>query len=571
MKRRIFTLLYQNSTILKRLALLFLFLFANKTASAQQLYLEIKGNSAKETSVIDSINYVKTFPNTKTVIDQVNLLSEKLAKNGYINNQIIANTQTNDSTFIYHYSLGPKTSTLHIYIGKNASIQKTLFPTQDSDTLSIPINSVENFLNTKLSELESKGFSLATLRLSNFQIKNEKLSADLVIITGSPRQLNDIVINGYDKFPKGHLKNIKRLYRDKTFNQQTLNKLQSDFNKFRFVNQTKNPEILFSQDTTKVYLYLEKAKPNKFDGFIGFANDEETQKLLFTGYLDLMLVNFINTGEEVSIYWKSDGKEQKTFNAAVQLPYIFQSPFGVKAMLNIFKQDSTFQNTKTALDIGYFFNYNTRLYLGYQSTESSDIQNLNSFSLQDFQNSFVTSTFEFTDYNTSDFLFPEKTTINLKTGFGKRQSKQNTNNQMFAEFNAHHNLYLNQKNMFSIRSQNFYLQSDDYVINELHRFGGINSIRGFQENSLQGNMFTSILTEYRYIPTTNLYVHTIIDYGYFRDDSSKTTGGLLGLGFGFGLLTNNGLLNLVYANGSTNEQSIKLSNSIVHISFKTTF
>lgn len=156
-------------------------------------------------------------------------------------------------------------------------------------------------------------------------------------------------------------------------------------------------------------------------------------------------------------------------------------------------------------------------------------------------------------------------------GLGKRQSKQNTNNQVFAQLNAHHNLYLNQKNSFNIRTQNFYLQSESYVINELHRFGGINSIRGFQENSLQGNMLTSLLTEYRYIPTTNLYVHTIVDYGYFHDESAQNSGGILGLGFGLGLLTNNGMLNLIYANGSTSNQPIKLSNSIVHISFKTTF
>jgi hypothetical protein len=43
------------------------------------------------------------------------------------------------------------------------------------------------------------------------------------------------------------------------------------------------------------------------------------------------------------------------------------------------------------------------------------------------------------------------------------------------------------------------------------------------------------------------------------------------LGFGFGLLTKNGLFNIVYANGSTGEQAIKLSSSIVHISFKAVF
>lgn len=556
---------------MKRLAPLFLFLFFFSPISAQKLYLQISGTNTTETSIIDSIGFAKTHPNVKQLTNEVNSMSPKLQKMGYFSNHIVENTRINDSIFAYKIALGKKISNLHIYIGKASDIKFSLFPYVTSDTLQIPIGNIETFLNSKLAVLEAQGYSLATLKLINQKIDGANLYADLQVITGQARQLNDIVINGYDKFPKGHLKNIKRLYRNKTFTQTTINKLENDFRKFRFVNQTKNPEILFSQDTTKVYLYLEKAKPNKFDGFIGFANDEETQKLSFTGYLDLTLVNFVNTGEELTIYWKSDGKEQKTFNANVQLPYIFKSPIGVKAMLNIFKQDSTFQNTRTALDIGYFFNYNTRLYIGYQSTESSDIQNTNSFTLLDFKNNFATTSLEYTDYNTADLLFPEKTNLNLKLGLGKRQSKRLNNNQFFAEVSAQHNYYLNPKNAINIASKNYYLQSDTYVINELYRFGGINSVRGFQENSLQANMLSSVLTEYRFIPSPSIYIHSIIDYGYYKDVSSNSNGSLLGLGIGFGLLTNNGLLNLIYANGSTNDQSIKLSNSIVHLSFKTSF
>ena len=103
------------------------------------------------------------------------------------------------------------------------------------------------------------------------------------------------------------------------------------------------------------------------------------------------------------------------------------------------------------------------------------------------------------------------------------------------------------------------------------RFGGINSIRGFNENSLQANVFSGIMAEYRYLLASNLYVHTITDYGYMQDKTTAQEDKLLGLGLGFGLFTKNGFFNVIYANGSTNEQTIKLSNSIVHISFKTNF
>ncbi len=287
--------------------------------------------------------------------------------------------------------------------------------------------------------------------------------------------------------------------------------------------------------------------------------------------MDLTLNNILNTGEKIALYWKSNGEDQKTFNLGVELPYLFKSPIGMKAQLNIFKQDSTFQNTQTAIDLGYYFNYNTRLYLGYQSAESSDINNLNTLTLSDFENQFITSTFEFAKFKHDDFLFPEISNYTLKIGTGKRESNFQNNSQFFGSLNLKHTIYLNDKNNINIKTQNFYLKSEEYIINELHRFGGINSIRGFNENSLQGNVFSSILTEYRYVLSPTIYIHSIIDYGYFQDKTTDIKGNLLGLGFGFGLLTKNGLFNLVYANGSTNNQAIKLSNSIVHISLKVKF
>ena len=551
---------------MKKIFLIVLLSSFCRNVSAQQLYLKISGQTERESKFIDSIGYVSNHLNAKSVIDENNNVAEKLIKVGFSENQIIENEKRNDSTFFFRYKLGTKTDFIHIYIGTE---NEMLFETK-KDTLIIPFSESETFLKTTLKKLEAKGFSMAKVKLINLQKKKGFLIADLNIVLEKKRQLNDIVINGYDKFPEGHKKNIKRLYRNKVFNQQNLEKLYNDFEKYRFVKQTKYPEILFTKDSTKVYVYLEKAKSNTFDGYIGFTNDEQ-KKLVFSGYVDLILNNALNSGEKLSLYWKSDGQDQKTFNLGVELPYIFKSPLGIKAQLNIFKQDSTFQNTQSAIDVGYYFNYNTRLYLGYQSTESSDIQNVNNASLNDYENSFITANFEFLNFKNDDFLFPEKTNINLKIGTGKRNSNLENNNQFFGNFTMKHNFYLNNKNIISLKSQNYYLQSDSYIINELYRFGGINSIRGFNENSLQANFFTSLLTEYRYVLAPSIYVHTIMDYGYFQDKTSNIEDNLLGLGFGFGLLTKNGLFNIVYANGSTKEQTAKLSNSIVHISFKANF
>jgi hypothetical protein len=177
----------------------------------------------------------------------------------------------------------------------------------------VKIGETESYLNALLNELEYKGYSLAKLKLINLQSKNNSLYAELFLEQGNIRVLNNIVIKGYDKFPESHKKEILRIFKNKTFNQDNLSKVHNAFEKFRFVNQIKYPEILFTKDTTKIYVYLEKAKANKFDGYIGFSNDKKNN-LELNGYLDLLLVNIMNAGENLSLYWKSDSGNQKTFN-----------------------------------------------------------------------------------------------------------------------------------------------------------------------------------------------------------------------------------------------------------------
>ena len=109
----------------------------------------------------------------------------------------------------------------------------------------------------------------------------------------------------------------------------------------------------------------------------------------------------------------------------------------------------------------------------------------------------------------------------MKSGVGKRDAKTTDSDQYFFQLNLAYNLYLNKRNILNLKTQAYYLESDDYIINELYRFGGINSIRGFNENSLQGNLYAAIMSEYRFVLAPNMYVHSITDYGYFQDETSN--------------------------------------------------
>ncbi|RED19665.1 hypothetical protein BD847_3952 [Flavobacterium cutihirudinis] len=568
--------------LLKHLFRILFFYLLSISAHGQNFHLTIKGINESESKIIDSLNYNTKHTNLKSLFEETKKTSQILSKKGYTDNKILEVNKINDSSYFSLFTLKQRVKRIHIYIG----IKNSFFKTNETknDTIIIPYSELENYLNQKILEAEKAGFALSKLQLENIQRKNMIIYADLNFKSEKKRTVNSIILNYTNRsksnfFPKGHLKQLNKKYLNRTFNQETVKELYQDLNSFDFITQTKYPEILFTTDSTKIYTYIEQKKANTFDGYIGFSN-EENKKVNINGYLDLSLTNTLHAGEKFSLYWKSDGNEQKTFNTKLEIPYIFQSPIGIKAQLNIFKQDSTFQNTRTEIDLGYYINYNSKIYLGYQTTESSDIQNTNNTTISDFKNSYLITNYEFNKSDALNNLMPKKANLNFLFGYGNRTTNTDPNTnpaskQFYINLNASYNFELNEKNFININSQNFYFNSKNYISNELFRFGGMNSIRGFLDNSLQSNFNSLILTEYRYQFSTKIYINTIADYGVYQDLTAQSEPTkikkLIGLGIGSVIETPNGLFRINLTNGGQNTKEMQLYNTIINICYNVKF
>lgn len=546
-----------------------LFLLFSLYGTCQNFYLRIESTSIHEKKIIDSLHYSPKLPSVKKVIEEQQVFHSKLIHAGFLEAEIKAQEKTNDSTFVFTYILGRQTKQILISCSNLSEFNKNLLEIESDKQLLLL--DIENYLNTKLNLLEKKGYAQAKLKLINFKIQQTSLEANLHLELNAIRKINKLVVSGYSDFPKGVKKLYEKKYAGITFNQETVKTIYKDFNSLPFVNQVKYPEVLLTKDSTDIYIYLEKRKNNSFDGFVGFGTNEAKQKLQFNGYLDLNLYNNLNKGERFNLYWKNDGNKQSTFNAKLELAYLFQLPLAFKGNLKIFRQDTIFQQSSFDADLGYMFSYNTKAYIGLKENTSEAIQKTPSATFKDLTSSFITTSITHQKLNYDNEVFPELFSMNIKIGKGSRMIGLDKTSQFFSQLQASYLFELNKKNYIHLKTDNFYLQSTTYFTNELYRFGGMQSIRGFNENSLQGNLFSGFFTEYRYIVASNLYVHTLTDFVYFQDKANQKSGNLYGFGFGLGLINKSGIFNLVYANGSSSGQAFKLSNSIVQVSLKTTF
>ncbi|WP_100616308.1 POTRA domain-containing protein [Confluentibacter citreus] len=557
------------------LLLIIYILFSSKGFS-QNLRLNISGDSDIENQVIDSLNYTKTHQDYLSISSELDSIQKTLLKIGYIENKLGAITKINDSTFSAKIHFKKKYHTIYIYYDKNLvdkSLLNLVSNRVNDSCFVLPIKEVEDKLNFINSKITSAGLPFSKLQLSDIEVRDNDLKAHLLIGSDTKKRIiNDIIIRGYEKFPLSYLKHYLKIKRNQIFDLNKIKSKTEQLNDLRFASQIKSPEVLFSKDSTTLYIYLEKSKSNSFDGFLGFGTNEDTNQLQFDGYLNLNLTNNLNYGESFRLLYKSDENDQKTFQTDLTLPYLFSSPIGLDLQLYIFKRDSSFTTVNQFAKLHYQINSKHKIYSGITSTQSNNLLNNNTSNLiTDFDASYFTSAYEYINPQSYNVLFPVNTSVYLETNFGKRKTSTLIEDQTQLGLNSFKIFNFNNRNSVFIKIDTKTLISDTYFENELLRFGGINSIRGFEENSLLADSFGVLNSEYRFQINNAMYIHTITDVAYFENKITNTQEKLFGYGFGFGILTNSGLLKLNYANGKSENQKFKLSNSKIHISLTANF
>nr|WP_321237269.1 hypothetical protein [uncultured Psychroserpens sp.] len=555
------------------LLLLIYILWSSETFS-QNLYLTCIGNSEKETKTIDSLDYQKSFQDYRSLDTEVNSVKKKLTAIGYIESELSNFEKVSDSSYQATFNLKNKYKSIIVEHNGlvDMSILKLTGFLNNKEQLVIPMESVEITLQSINSEIANRGNPFSSLLLNNIKkIDNETLSGSLSVSDPKSRTIDKLILKGYEKFPKSFIKRYLKIKTGQTFSLETIKEKTTVLNDLVFANQIKDPEVLFTQDSTILYMYIEKARSNTFDGFLGFGTNEVTNKIEFDGYLDLNLTNNLNYGESLKLLYKSDENDQQTFDLKLGAPYIFSSPIGIDLNLNIFKRDSSFVTVSQAAKISYQINSKHVVSAGINTVNSTDLLDITTASITDYKSNQYFINYTYTKRQNYDFLFPVNFLFDITTGFGNRTYQNIDENQSKLYLNTFKIFNLNDKNSIYARISSNYLVSDTYLENELPRFGGINSIRGFEENSLIANLYGVLNTEYRYKLNNSIYIHSVIDAAYFENQIANQKGKLFGFGFGFGLLSKAGLFRFNYTSGKTEDQKFRLSDSKIHLSLTTRF
>lgn len=558
--------------IFKLLIFGIIFTFSFLKSNAQNFDLIIQATDSSSIEVLKSISYNKVHISKESALREVDSISNKLSTIGYINNQYEISQK--ETFIICMFSLNKKIDLIRIFYPENAIEKDFLNQISikcENNYFDIPLNWTEDTLEKIVTHFENSGHTFTNISLSKISQDKNILTAHLNLSISKKRTINNVIIKGYPEFPKKYLKHYLNINPNTTFNLNSLNELNDLINTIPFVQQIKKPEVLFTKDSTTLYLYLKKKSTSNFDGIIGFSN-EDSGNLKFNGYLDLQLNNILNKGESFGINWENSQKDNSSLKLNLGSTYIFKSKLAFHGRFSIFRQDSTYVNIKSEIELGYLLNRNNSInMIGTREKSELSSNSSETNSINDFTKNMLGVSYQFHILDKPIYINRYKFIANGSYFIGNRKADGIKTEQNNIQFYLAYTARFNSRNSILLKTSTKLMNAPTPLLNELFRIGGINSIRGFNENSILTPKYNVTNIEYHYTVNFKSYIYSITDFAILTDINTNKTTQLYGLGLGYYLNTKHTILNMSYALGKSYNTPFDFNNSKIHIKIQYPF
>ena len=438
-------------------------------------------------------------------------------------------------------------------IAKNLNLKQEFF-TKNLDSLKKEIN----------ARYRARGFTFNRVKSKFLGMEQNIPHIEISVVSGEQRKINSFVIKGYDKVPKRFLKNLEKDFQGKIYADENLIRINQSLQNHPFLSFEKPAQTLFTKDSTQVFLFLQKRKSNSFDGIIGFGNDK-TEKFTFNGSLNMNFRNMFNSFETVNIFWQRNPDKGQIFDLKTDIPYLFKSNLGLDLNVNIYRQDSTFANVKFLPSL--YLHLSNRQKLGLRGTfETSSVMDSLYIQGKDFGKKGIGVWYDFTEPSEIE-LFMHKTKIRASADYiSTLYSKDNTQisqNNFF--FYGERNFYISGNHYLNLRAETALINSkNELVANELLRFGGWNSFRGFNENALFADFYYFGTAEYRFLAGNQAFFDVFGQYGELNNKSLSLKPKLYSFGLGFNFFLPIGLMSFQISNGNEFGNPVKFGDTKIH-------
>ncbi len=436
---------------------------------------------------------------------------------------------------------------------------------------------------------ENNGYPFASVRLDSVLFEDHgRINASLYLEKNRFTKIDSIEVKGNLKVSEAFLYSYIGIAPGDAYDESKIASISVRVRELAFVREVKPFTILFTEKYTKLTLYLDKKKAGQFDGIVGILPDNNTGKVLFTGDVRLKLQNSLRRGELIEMNWRRLQTQTQDLKAKIAYPYLFRTPAGVDYSIKLYRRDTSFLHVQQQFGLSYIFYGSTGIRAYVKNTTSSL---LSTTGMENVTTLPTTADISSTSYGLGFHVERLDYRFNPRRGFtsdfswdiGSRTIKKNAglnpviyeglklkSVQYSSSFSFDKFWPIGKRTTIKTGVQSAWIFNSGFLFrNELFRIGGLNSLRGFDEESIFVSSFAIGTIEYRYLLEENSWFFLFTDLCWYENSSKETFDTDTPYGFGTGVTfeTKAGIFALTYGLGSRYGQPIQFRSGKIHVGF----
>jgi outer membrane protein assembly factor BamA len=565
------------------------FIWAQKTVESNSPFLLYIHPVGKDSGfVFSSLELQARFESQVAMFIYVNKIPALLAAKGYPAASVDSSWQLNDTLHIALYT-GKKynwvqLSTHHVDM---QALDAAGFAPKNFSNKPINISQLQLLQERLLNYFEKHGYPFAAVFLDSIQINEDKLTAILKAEKGVLYHIDSIRMYGKVKLNKKFLQRYLGIANGSIYNKEKLQQVDKRMLELPFLTPVQPSDITMLGSGSVLNLYGDPKRSSQVNFLLGFLPaSSQNSKLQLTGDVNLDLKNMFGGAEEMLIKWQQLQPKSPRLNLGFIQPYIFNSPFGLNFLFDLFKKDSNFLQVNAQAGVQYNLSANQfgKLFLQWQNNSllagAIDTNYIKSQKQlpPNIDVSAVNVGIHY-DLLATNYLYnPRKgNEVNLVTLVGIKTIRQNTDiiqikdpsfnyaslydsispksYQLRIKLAASHYFPLAKTATLKTNLTGGYYTSPQIFRNELFQIGGYKLLRGFNEESIYASRYAVVSAEFRYLVALNSYLFVFTDVGMVKNkyQAVNVNNQFIGAGLGIMYETKAGLLNVSYAMGKRND------------------
>ena len=573
-------------------------------ATAQNNYRLIVHSVDKDSLfVVHNLGIKTLFQNASACNDYINKLPNLLQEKGYISSSVDSVVNAGNQTIIYLFA-GERYDVfdLHIYNADKAYLQQIGWEYDAVKTKSLSFKNYQDASEKLLDYFENNGYPFARINLDSIIVTNKKMEATLQINKGFPYKIDSIRVFGPAKISRNFIHRYLNMERGAAYNKAKLEKINQRLLELPYLQQVQPWDISMLNTGSLVNLYLQPKKSNQVNVLAGFlpSNQQLGGRLLLTVDANLQLQNAFGGGESLGLVWQQIQPKSPKLHLQFTQPYMFNSPFGVDFLFELYKKDSSFLNINGQLGLLYMLSPDKMGKVILQTLRTNVLQ-IDTVSVKATKRlpdiadvSSVNLGVDYAVTNTDYRYNPRRgNEFSISATAGNKTIRKNTTITQIKDpvFDYSHlydsvklqayqlRLLVKAAKYFKAGKQTVlktavnagWYQSPSYFRNELFQIGGYRLLRGFDEESIYTNKYAVGTLEYRYLVGLNSNFFVFTDFGWSNNSIIKQPNSYAGAGVGLSFETKGGIFHVSYAVGKRNDVNFDIKQSKIHLGYVSVF